>query len=215
MSTPDNGGSPSGLTQAQIEAALKRLARQGVKIRWIYQSVGDTLLYLTCVDHAVAVDDPDRDASAKRLIKVLEEIVRKIKRADYRLLLQVVYGLDPEYLRLTAYGRRNYLTTNLYPDEEPLKEDTIRRNHQPKAIRLLAKLLFAHEEEYAAAIADGDPVDFEGGIIHLPGQRASVSGRFKACDEHGNHLARQMTLQAGQPYPPVSARNGEVGWVAL
>jgi hypothetical protein len=208
VSAFNNASPDAGLSLGEVEAALRRLARKGVKIRWIYQSVGDTLLYLRCVDGAVPANDPDRDASAKRLIEVLREVVGSIKRADYRLLLEVVYALDPTYLSWSAEARRDFLTTNLYPDDEPLKPDTIRRNHQPSAIRLLAKLLVDYDATYAG---NGDSANSD---IHLPGQRAAVSGRYVTCDELGTALEREATVRAGEVFPSVRSDTREYGWKA-
>jgi hypothetical protein len=146
-----------------IEKVLGNLCTHALRTFWILE-VGRPLLALDCVQARVSPPGSEKERDhAQALRKYLEDAVKRIESPQNRIVLEAVYGVgtwnDRDWRRKKAAMRRKEAGKRFRgSDGTPVKAGTIRQHHEPKAIRLLAAIIWRDEK-----MARGEPLADESG----------------------------------------------------
>lgn len=115
---------------------------------------------------------PEAPANSEGALKeLLLQSLEDVPSPQYRGLLRVVLGLDPEHADLPATERRAVAGRMFRGGSSPVSAGTIRQHHEPKALAELAAVLVPHEawtserseprraerDQARAAVAFGQP----------------------------------------------------------
>jgi hypothetical protein len=143
-----------------IEKALRRLCAKALRRHWILEN-GRDLLGLDCV-RAYLVKNAKEEDYADALREYLEDAIQRVESPERRVVLEVVLGLGKDRWKTRSWrhksvdarqkeaGRRFRLD-----EEETVTAGTIRKVHQPQAIRDLAEVICADEHKAREARKDG------------------------------------------------------------
>jgi hypothetical protein len=146
------GPSPSANAADDVRESLRRLAAHGVESYWLHE-VGQPLFALRQVRRRF------RDGRASSLEEAVVQVLREAA-ADLttpsRRIVEIVLGLDPQYLGKSAQERRTLAGEQFRGGARPVAWGTIRQYHEPKAIDELAVKLADRERDF-----DADPLPSE------------------------------------------------------
>ena len=151
----------------EVAEALAVLVRYGAEGVWRNDAAPLLSLPGVRTRHDATVDSE----GAAALKDVLVQSLERVPSPQYRGLLRVVLGLDPEYADLPAKERRAVAGRMFRGGDSPVSAGTIRQHHEPKALAELAAVLVPHEagtiersdqrraerDQARAAVAFGQP----------------------------------------------------------
>lgn len=143
-----------------IEKALRRLCAKALRRHWILEN-GRDLLGLDCV-RAHLVEDAEEDDYADALRDYLEGAVQQIESPERRVILEVVLGLGDEKWKAKAWRHKSVDSRQKeagrlfrLEEEETVTAGTIRKVHQPHAIRDLTEVILADERKTREQTPEG------------------------------------------------------------
>ncbi|HEV2945170.1 MAG TPA: hypothetical protein VGX26_08660 [Solirubrobacteraceae bacterium] len=158
--------------QESIEAvrdALKRVVTGGL-VPFNVGEEGGCLLELEVVRVRLEqldgkADEAERyEADLKALRSVLEDAVEhKDIGGKSRRVLRAVLPLNPKYVGKPIKERRTLAGKEIRPDKKPISAGAIRNDHEPKALKKLAGVLWLMELEFRAnATSSNGPAESDG-----------------------------------------------------
>ncbi len=124
-------------SEKEVRAALARLVAHGIDAVWHPEA--QALLELPVVRERL--DEPKGEDAADVLREVLTEAVGQLGQSQYRRLLTIVLGLEPEYARMMAGRKRAIAGREFRGGSNPVGAGTIRQHHEPRALDELAAML--------------------------------------------------------------------------
>lgn len=130
----------------EIRKALGRLVTKGAQPYWVMEA-GRALLGLAAVRERLKPDDiNDPEAETAALVAVLREAIDRLGHRPESALLTAVLGLDRDLLGRSAHERRAIAGRVFRGESARVAAGTIRQHHEPKALDLLAEVLWSDEE---------------------------------------------------------------------
>jgi hypothetical protein len=130
------------------------------------------------------VEAEGESATADAIVDVLAEAVEGVSTPAYRRLLTIVLGLGAPYRRLSPLERRTVAGKEFRGGTRPVKPNTVRQFHEPRAL-----------DELAAIIADGTrpKPQGRGSLLTAPGQQ---NGYWAFGTPDGNAAGLEDALSA-------------------
>ncbi len=124
-------------SEKAVRGALARLITHGVESIWLPDI--QPLFELPAVK--AKLSELGEDHAAEALRAVLEGAIGDMGQSQYRSLLTIVLGLDPQYEDLQAGAKREIAGQKFRGGARPVSAGTIRQHHEPRALDELARLL--------------------------------------------------------------------------
>lgn len=144
-------------SEQEVRAGLAALVRLGRAALW--GSEAHALFEIPAVRRRI---NGPSDAEAPQVLEqALEAGIDRVRSKQYRHLLMIVLGLDPEARDLPARERRKLAGQKFRGHTKPVSPGTIRTYHEPRALDDLTTILLTLDTE-------GVPVDLERAPVPQP-----------------------------------------------
>jgi hypothetical protein len=133
-------------TPKAIDSALRRLCTRGAAPYWVRQKCPALLELKGVTDRLAELERPSREQATAALVAYLKTVIDRLDEDDDRIVLEVVLGLEDEYLQLRKAPERHALAGKLCRGgQDPLSGNTIRQRELPRALKQLYALILEDE----------------------------------------------------------------------
>lgn len=136
--------------EKEVRAALARLVAHGIDSVWLPET--QALLEVPSVRRKI--EELGADHAGDALRQVLSDAVESLGQSQYRRLLTIVLGLEPEYAEMSAGDKRSIAGQQFRGGSKPVGPGTIRQHHEPRALDELAAVLCAFPPHKAASAGE-------------------------------------------------------------